>query len=149
MLRKGWSYMKMSYGGLKITESFESCRRKAYQDGRGVWTIGWGHTAGVKEGDECSQAQADQWKAEDMAWAEATVNRLVKSALSQGEFDALVDFVYNAGSGNFEHSSLLGMVNAGELVAAAKEFEKWDWSGGKKVAGLLRRRLSEESEFKS
>lgn len=141
--------MKYSKQGLALTESFESCKLAAYQDQRGVWTIGWGHTRGVHSGMTCSQEQADAWLIEDSQWAEDEVNRQVHIALTQGEFDALVDFVFNCGSGNFEHSTLLALVNKGDVVRAAQEFEKWDHAAGKVVAGLLRRRLAEKAEFVS
>jgi GH24 family phage-related lysozyme (muramidase) len=73
----------------------------------------------------------------------------VKVALTQGEFDALVDFTFNLGSGNLQSSTLLKLVNEGQFETAAKEFEKWDLAGGKVVAGLLRRRKAEEQEFQS
>ena len=85
----------------------------------------------------------------DTSWASQTVNLYVTIALTQGEFDALVDFVFNLGGGSFEHSTLLVMVNQRNFAAAAAQFERWDHAGGQVVAGLLRRRLAEEAEFKS
>jgi lysozyme len=140
--------MKYSKDGLHLTEQFEGCRLSAYQDSGGLWTIGYGHTAGVHPGMSCTQAQAEQWLAEDIAWAESQVNRLVRVALTQDEFDALVDFTFNCGVGNFIHSTLLALVNAGKMDQAAKEFERWDKAGGVVVAGLLRRRIAEEAEFR-
>lgn len=141
--------LRYSKSGLHLTEQFESCKLTAYQDSRGVWTIGYGHTRDVRAGMTCTQQQAEQWLAEDIAWAESTVNRLVHVPLTAGEFDALVDFVYNVGSGNFAHSALLKLVNNDDLEHAAAEFEKWDKSGGKIVAGLLRRRQDEAQEFRA
>jgi lysozyme len=97
----------------------------------------------------CLQAQAEAWLVEDIAWAEGRVNADVHVPLTQGEFDALVDFVFNCGVGNFEHSTLLKLVNAGDMNHAAGEFEKWDHCGGVVVAGLLRRRVAEDAEFVS
>lgn len=139
--------MNYSKSGLALTESFESCRLTAYQDQVGVWTIGWGHTFGVKEGDVCTQAQADIWVLADLAACEDDVNTHVKVPLTQGEFDALVDFAFNLGRGALNNSTLLKDLNAGDYQAAAAEFEKWDHAGGKVVAGLLRRRQAEETEF--
>ena len=131
-----------------LTESFEGCRLKAYRDSKGVWTIGYGHTGGiVEEGMTCTQVQADIWLALDIAWAESVVNREVKLQLTQNEFDALVDFVFNCGAGNFHSSTLLRLVNAGRHAEAALEFEKWDHCSGQVVAGLLRRRQAEEALF--
>jgi lysozyme len=135
--------------GLTLTEQFEGLRLTAYQDQVGRWTIGYGHTAGVQAGDTCTQEQAEAWLQEDVSWAVQTVNLYVKIALTQGEFDALVDFVFNLGSGAFQHSTLLQLVDQRNFTTAAAEFEKWDHAGGQVVAGLLRRRQAEEAEFKS
>lgn len=141
--------MTYSKAGLALTERFESCRLSAYQDQGGVWTIGWGHTAGVKLGDTCTQDQADSWAAEDTQTAANDVNELVKVDLTQGEFDALVDFVYNLGGGAFAGSTLLRRLNSGDYQGAADLFTEWDHIGGTVVAGLLRRRQAEVSEFES
>jgi lysozyme len=112
------------------------------------WTIGVGHTGPeVKYGLVWTQDQADAQLLADVAGAVAAVNRLVTTPLTQGEFDALVDFVFNLGVGAFAGSTMLKLLNAGNHAAAAHEFEKWDMAGGKHVAGLLRRRVAEEHEF--
>lgn len=139
--------MQYSKQGLTLTEAFEGCRLSAYQDSTGRWTIGYGHTWMVSPGDTCTQAQAETWLIGDIAWAEKMVNRLVTSPVTQGEFDALVDFTFNLGIGSLEHSTLLRLVSAGQYAAAANEFEKWDRAAGVEVAGLLRRRLAEKAEF--
>jgi lysozyme len=139
--------MQYSKNGLALTESFEGCRLVAYQDSVGVWTIGYGHTKGVVAGMTCTQAQAEQWLLADVAAAVAAVNRLVHIAMSQDEFDALVDFTFNLGVGNFAGSTLLKLLNARDIEGAANEFEKWDLAGGVVVAGLLRRRLAERALF--
>lgn len=141
--------MKYSQQGLALTQNFEGCRYTAYQDQVGRWTIGYGHTSGVYPGMTCTNEQAEAWLVADTAWAEAFVNHVVNITLTQGEFDALVDFTFNLGSGNFQSSTLLKLVNQGDMEDAAKQFEQWDHAGGKIVAGLLRRRIAEEQEFKS
>lgn len=143
--------MQYSKIGLKqLTEAFESCRLVAYKDVKGVWTIGWGHTGPeVVEGLVWSQVTADARLLEDMLRAEDCVNACVMTPITQGEFDALVDFTFNVGCSAFEHSTMLKMINGYNFQGAAKEFEKWDYAGGKKVAGLLRRRLAEEVVFNS
>jgi len=140
----------LTYGknGLALTEQFEGCRLMAYQDQVGVWTIGYGHTGPeVKAGLTITQAQAAAWLAADVASAAACVNRLVAVRLSQEEFDALVDFVFNLGQRAFANSTLLRELNAGEFAAAAAQFDLWDHAGGVVVAGLLRRRQSEAALF--
>lgn len=141
--------MTYSKTGLQLTEGFESCRLTAYQDSRGVWTIGYGHTGNVLPGMTCTQAQAESYLLHDIAWAVLEVNRLVHVPLTQGEFDALVDFVFNCGAGNFQHSTLLETLNHGDHPRAAAEFDKWDRAGGAELPGLLRRRKAEALEFLS
>jgi lysozyme len=140
--------MVYSKTGQQLTERFESCRLTAYQDVRGIWTIGWGHTPAAPD-MTCSQEQADTWLLSDTQTAQDAVNELVTVPLTQGEFDALVDFVFNVGRGNFKHSTMLEKLNGGNYQAAAAQFDLWDKSGGKIVAGLLRRRQAEANEFQS
>jgi lysozyme len=157
--------VKTSKKGLELIKSFEGCRLRAYLDSVGVATIGWGHTAGVKIGDTCTQAQADAWLQADLADSEEIVNRGVKVPLTQQQFDALVSFVYNIGpglpkkkdgflwlraldvDGNPERSTLLRKINAGNFTGAATEFPKWAKAGGVVLPGLLRRRLAEQELF--
>lgn len=139
--------MRYSKQGAALTERFEGYRSESYQDQHGIWTIGYGHTRGVIEGMSCDQAQAEAWRCEDTAAAESAVNHMVRVPMTQGEFDALVDFVFNLGAQAFSGSTLLRLLNAGNYAAAADEFAKWDHCGGKEVAGLLRRRLAEKAEF--
>jgi lysozyme len=139
-----YSYSKK---GLQLTEKCEGCRLEAYLDQVGIPTIGYGHTRGVKLGDTCTQEQAEQWLHEDIAIAEADVNSHVYVPLTQGMFDALVDFCFNLGCAARNKSTLLHLINSNDLANAANEFSKWDHAGGKVVAGLLRRRLDERTEF--
>jgi lysozyme len=143
--------MQYSKIGLKqLTEAFEGCRLVAYPDVKGVWTIGWGHTGPeVVEGLVWTQEQADGQLLKDTQHAVDCVNRAVFFPITQGEFDALVDFTFNVGCSAFQKSTMLKLVNVGAFQAAAKEFEKWEYAGGKKVAELLRRRQAEEAVFNS
>jgi lysozyme len=139
--------MKYSLSGEALTERFEGFRSDSYQDQAGVWTIAYGHTRGVTEGMQCTEDEGRQWLDEDIALCEADVNSNVTVALTQGEFDALCDFSFNLGCAALNGSTLLKELNAGDYAGAAAEFAKWDHAGGQVVAGLLRRRLAEESEF--
>lgn len=141
--------MQYSPNGFLLTQGFEQCRLIAYQDSKGIWTIGWGHTYDVHQGDTCTQAQADAWLHQDVQAAMYTVNHYVAIHLSQDQFDALVDFVFNLGAGNFAASTMLRKLNQGDLLGTAREFERWDMAGGVHVAGLLRRRKAEESMFEA
>lgn len=139
--------MQYSLDGLHLTEQFEGCKLQAYPDSTGIPTIGYGHTKGVSLGMTCTQAQAEQWLQQDINYAASEVNKHVTVPLTQHQFDALVDFTFNCGAGNLDHSTLLKLVNTGDFTHAANEFERWDKAGGKVVAGLLRRRLAEKNEF--
>lgn len=139
--------MTYSSEGLLLTEKEEGVRLEAYLDSVGVPTIGYGHTRGVQIGDNCTQEQAEEWLKEDVSLCEQCVNTHITVPLTQGEFDALVDFCFNLGCGSLAHSTLLSLLNSGQSNRAAEEFEKWDHAGGKMMAGLLRRRLEEKAEF--
>jgi lysozyme len=141
--------MQYSKQGLALTEQFEGCRLTAYPDQVGVPTVGYGHTRGVRLGMTCTQEQAEAWLRDDIAICEQDVNTHVKVPLTQGEFDALVDFSFNLGCQSLNGSTLLRLLNAGDYHGAAAEFEKWSHAGGKVVAGLLRRRQAEVVEFNS
>ena len=98
--------LEYSGNGLSLTENFEGCKLTSYQDQRGIWTIGFGHTQGVGPNMNCTNEQANEWLKEDTQWSVDTVNRLVDVQLDQDEFDALVDFVYNLGAGSFASSTI-------------------------------------------
>lgn len=139
-----------TYGkiGLALTEQFESCRLQAYQDLKGIWTIGWGHTGPeVGPGLTWTQDQADSQLAIDFTLAQACVNANLLIPISQEENDALVDLVFNIGRNAFRNSTLLKLLNAGNIENAAAQFDDWDHAEGKVVAGLLRRRQAETALF--
>ncbi len=134
--------------GLALTEQFEGLRLTAYQDSVGVWTIGYGHTgADVHPGLTITQQQASALLLKDVASAAADVNRLVTVSLTQNQFDALVDFVFNAGGGNFASSTLLRNLNAGNYAGAAAQFPRWVHAGNQILPGLVARRKSEQALF--
>lgn len=139
--------MNYSAEGLKLTERFEGCKLEAYLDSVGVPTIGYGHTRGVKMGTTCTQEQAEKWLSEDIQAAVDGVNKLVKVAITQGQFDALVDFAFNLGVGALGKSTLLRLTNAGDFKAASPEFLRWNKAGGKELAGLTKRREAERRLF--
>ena len=140
--------LDMIYTGQALTKSFEGCKLVPYRDSAGVWTDGWGNTHGViPNGPAITQAKADADLDKNLANAVYAVNHYVAITLRQPEFNALVDFVFNVGAGNFASSTLLRRLNCGDLAGAATEFERWDMSGGKHLAGLMRRRLAEKAAF--
>ena len=141
--------MQYSKNGLSLTEGFEGLRLTAYQDQAGIWTIAYGHIHGVSMGMTCTQEQAEAWLLEDVQNAVDDVNNLVTVDLTQNQFDALVDFTFNLGCGNLEHSTLLRLLNSGDYTGAAEQFKVWDMAGGQVRSGLLRRRLAESNLFTS
>ncbi len=139
---------KYSADGLALTKSFEGLELTAYQDSVGVWTIGYGHTGtDVHPGLTITEEQASILLAADVAWAVTCVNKSVKSAINQNQFDALVDFTFNLGCASLGQSTLLRLLNAGDSAGAAKEFLRWNKAGGKVLKGLTRRRQAETDLF--
>lgn len=141
--------MKTSDNGIGFIRAHEGCKLTAYQDGGGVWTIGVGHTKGVKKGQTITQVQADKFLADDLAPVESCINGKVTAALNQNQFDALASFVFNVGESAFKGSTLLKKLNAGDYPGAANEFPKWCHDNGKTVQGLLNRRIDEQALFLS
>lgn len=140
--------LEYSSVGLALTKSFERLELKAYQDPGGVWTIGWGHTGkDVYAGLTIDGERAEALLHADLSSAVACVNRAVTVALSQNQFDALVDFCFNCGEGNFLGSTLLREVNAGKFSSAAVQFGLWIHDRGVVVPGLKRRRDEEAKLF--
>ena len=142
-------FPEMQYTGQKLTKDFEGCRLIPYQDSAGIWTDGYGNTHGVVPGTAITQDKADADLDRNLSTAVWTVNHYAAVPLTQNEFNALVDFVFNVGTGNFASSTMLRKLNLGDYAGCAAEFERWDRSGGIELAGLLRRRVAEEKEFLS
>lgn len=140
---------KYSTAGMKLTEQFEGLSLQAYKDIAGVWTNGYGNTHNVVPGSMITEDQATADLVANIEGAEFVVNRTVCVPLTQGQFDALVDFVFNLGSGNFQSSTLLRKLNAKDYAGASEEFIKWNHSGGVVVEGLTKRRLAEQALFNS
>ncbi|MDC9615252.1 lysozyme [Xenorhabdus khoisanae] len=144
--------MEISENGINKLKSYEGLKLKAYPDpatGAEPWTIGYGHTKGVKPGQVITEQQAEAFLHQDLLPIYAAIHRLVKVSLTQGQFDALCSFIFNLGMGNFTHSTLLKKLNAGDYQGAAREFLKWDRADGREIPDLLRRRESEQQTFLS
>jgi lysozyme len=139
--------MNISETGLNLIKHFEGLRLRAYHCSANVWTIGYGHTGGVRPGDVITAEEADAFLRQDVAEAESSVSRDVRIPLTQHQFDALVSFVFNLGAGNFSTSTLLRKLNAGDYTGAADEFLRWVNAGRKIQAGLVRRREAEKNLF--
>ena len=128
-------------------KSFEGCRLQAYQDAAKVWTIGYGHTKGVKKGDNITQEKAEEYLREDVEEVEGQILALNLN-LTQPQFDALVSFVYNVGSGAFKESTLLRFIREGRSEnEIKKQFRSWVYSNGRTLPGLVMRREWESIRF--
>ena len=135
--------MKTSHKGIALIKEFEGLRLKAYKCPGGVWTIGYGHTAGVKPGLVISEAQAEEYLMADLIASEKYLNDL-RLAINQNQFDALISFIYNVGTGKFSRSTLLRKVRANpQDNSIMDEFLRWVYSKGRVLPGLQRRRLAE------
>lgn len=144
--------MAVSPFGVDLICSFEGKRLTAYDDGVGVWTIGFGTTVypnsiKVMKGDTCTEAQAKTYMAHDLKKFEATVNKAVTVQLNQNQFDALVSLAYNIGTNAFSKSTLVKKLNANDIRGAADQFDVWVNAGGKRMQGLVNRRTVEKALF--
>ena len=128
---------------LALVRAYESLRLKAYQDTSGIWTIGYGHTHGVKQDDSISAERAEQLLEADLMEAERAVAVLVKVPLTDNQFSALVSFVFNEGEKAFSRSTLLKKLNDGGYGLVSACLKSWIFDNGKVLAGLVRRRAAE------
>lgn len=154
MLGLAIDQMTVSPFGVDLICGFEGKRLAAYDDGVGVWTIGFGTTVypnGIKvmKGDTCTEAQAKTYMAHDLKKFEATVNKAVTVQLNQNQFDALVSLAYNIGTNAFSKSTLVKKLNANDIRGAADQFDVWVNAGGKRMQGLVNRRAKEKALFLS
>lgn len=141
--------MRINKAGLELIKEFEGLRLRAYQCSGNVWTIGYGHTLGVKEGDNITAEQAEKFLLQDIEKSEDCVRRWAtekKVSLNSNQFSALVSLVYNCGP-----KPLAGTVGTkllrGDIEGAAEGFLLWNKAGGRLLAGLLRRREAERKLF--
>lgn len=134
----------------KIKE-FEGCRLQAYQDAAGVWTIGYGHTYGVRPGDKISQQYADDLLKEDIERAERQLMALHDSEIlnmTPQQLDAVVSFVFNLGIKRWQYSTLRRYIMLGKPKdVIRKEWMQWVRAGGKQLPGLVKRRQWEFNRF--
>jgi lysozyme len=139
----------ISQAGIDLIKRFEGLRLKAYPDpatGGEPWTIGIGHTGGVRPGDVITEARAEQLLRQDVGRFERAVARLCP-VTTQGQFSALVSFAFNVGEDNLRASTLRRLHNEGNYASAADQFLRWDKANGKTMAGLARRRLAERQLY--
>jgi len=139
--------MKISSEGLDLIKKFEGLELTAYKCAAGVWTIGYGHTKDVQEGDEWSETHANHMLEVELEEFEGYINDNVTVALSQHQFDALVSWVYNLGPANLKASTMLKVLNSGDYEGVPAQIQRWNKAGGKVLEGLIRRRKAESLLF--
>lgn len=139
--------MQTSPKGIALIKQFEGFRSRAYRDVVGVWTIGWGFTGGVKEGDTITPEQAEKRLKTELRQYERAVWQATDGQVTQAQFDALVSFAYNVGIAGMQRSTVIRRHREGKYQAAARAFGLWNRAGGREVAGLTRRRAQEAALY--
>ena len=139
--------MNISKEGLSLIKKFEGCELEAYLCPAGVWTIGYGHTKDVKEGDKITRDEADYLLQEEMIEYESYINDFVEVPLNQNQFDALCSWVYNLGPTNLKNSTMLRVLNEEKYADVPQEIKRWNKAGGEVLDGLIKRREAEAKMF--
>lgn len=135
--------------GIDLIKAYEGFSEAVYLDSVGVPTIGFGHTGSGVRLNRVSREQAEALLRSDLRAAERSVLRLIHVPLTDDQYAALVSFAFNLGGGALQRSTLRAKLNRGEYEAAANEFPKWVFAGGKRLKGLARRREAERQLFLS
>jgi GH24 family phage-related lysozyme (muramidase) len=130
---------------MELIKKSEGFRDRVYLDVEGYPTIGYGHRLIHPETfrNGITEAQGTAILYNDIREAEQAVERLVKAQLTQGQFDALVDFVFNLGQVRLAESTLLRELNSGHIAEAGEQLLRWDHAGNRENAGLKARREAE------
>ena len=139
--------MKISQEGLALIKKFEGLELEAYKCAAGVWTIGYGHTKGVEEGQTITKERAEELLIEELAEYENHVLSAVNNQLDQCMFDAMVSWTYNLGPSNLRSSTLLKVLNNADYDAVPEQIKRWNKANGKILEGLIRRREAEALLF--
>lgn len=135
--------------GLNLVKHFEGFYSRAYLCPAGVWTIGYGHTRGVKQGQTVSEEEAEAMLVQDLTEAAEAVERLISVLLTDNQFAALVSFAFNVGAGNLQESTLRRKLNVSNYEDVPFELNRWIKATDpvtkekKTLRGLVRRRAAE------
>lgn len=131
-----------------LIKEFEGLRLQSYICPAGVWTIGYGHTRGVKPGQKITEAQAEDLLRKDLDRYQIELANLVHVPVTQGQFIGLLSWFYNLGNTRaVRDSTLLKLLNSGDYMGAANQFPRWNKSGKVVIDGLVRRRAIEQKTF--
>lgn len=139
----------LSVAGLAAISQHEGRVKTAYRDPVGIVTICDGHTKTAKMGQVATDAICDELLRQDTAEAQASVKARVKVPVTQEQYDALVDFVFNKGDGNFGSSTLLRKINSGDCWGAGAEFPRWNQAKGQVLPGLVKRAAHQRKLWES
>lgn len=147
---------KVNKEGRNLVKKSEGLELEAYlPTPDDVWTIGFGHTKGVKKGQCINYRQAEEFLTADLEWAEKCVDELVEVPLNDNQFAALVSFTFNLGCGALLGSTLLKVLNDGDYEEASRQILRWNKQRNKAtgemvvLAGLTTRRIEEQELFLS
>lgn len=137
---------------IELIKESEGYRATAYKDSAGVWTIGWGTIRmdgkGIKPGQTIDETTAEKYLMEEINHAASAVKKLVKVPINEGQFTALISFVYNTGEGTLTKSTLLKKLNAGDCEGAKSLFPIYNKDINKRTTpGLTKRRIVEQNLF--
>jgi lysozyme len=139
--------------GINLIKRFEGFSSSIYICPAGYPTIGYGHV--VRDGEKhrfaegIDKAEGEELLRQDVFWAERGVLRLINVPLSDGQFDSLVSFTFNLGTGALQRSTLRRKVNREEHEDVPAQFNRWVWAGGRKLKGLIHRRNMEAIRYVS
>lgn len=144
--------LHVSESGLRHIANEEGCRSKAYQCSAHVWTVGLGHTKGIKPGMKATNKEVAEYFVKDVGQAEEVVNKNITQKPSQAEYDMMVSFVFHLGAGNFTESTLLKKFNQGDNSGACWQYPRWVYVDGQdcrlkgsNCAGIPKRRETEKN----
>ncbi len=148
---------QISPEGIAFLKEKEGFRGDAYYDVAGVLTIGYGHSTRapsieqypVYEGQHITEEEGEEILRADLKPTEAAVNSAVTRDITQKQYDALVSFTFNVGTGAFKSSKVLSYTNAGNYQAAADELLQYSYAGGEFIPGLRKRREEERAMYLS
>ena len=133
----------INQAGVTLLKDWEGCRLEAYRDVAGIWTIGWGRTTDVHEGDTCTQAQADEWLCEELTGFRDAVLHACARPPTPNQLAALTVFAYNVGVNAMSNSTALRRHNNGDPEGCAEAMTWFNLAGGRLVKGLIARRHAE------
>ena len=131
----------------QFVKQWEGCSLIAYEDVGGIWTIGYGTTTNVREGMHITLEEAVNYLENDLEYAYHSILRNTRVFLHENQMIALLDFVYNVGTGAYQRSALKSNINRHDFENAAKQFLKWNKVHGQVVPGLTHRRKAEAHLF--